>query len=354
VKRYLLIFVSTLFCKGIFATEVQLKYLNDWRWEGQSAPFLMTLDKGYYDEVGLQVTMDPGNGSVDGLGRVESGEYDLGSVDINSLVRYKDKNPDSKLKAIYVIYNSPPFAIIGRRSLGVVGPHDLEGRKLGAPSADGAYAQWPSFVEANRIKEDEVAIESVSFADREAKLVDGEVDAIAGFSFTSMLGLTAKGALNSDLSLMLMSDFGLDLYGNVIIVNPKYAEENPAAVRAFVKASTKGFKETVGNPAQAVKHVLAHNKMAVEETELNRLIMAIGYHIVTDEVREHGLGMLQIDRLEKSIEQISRSYPFTNRPLASDIFVDTFLPSKEFRMLASAEEAAANTGVVPPPEPISD
>lgn len=354
MNKISLILLLSVFSRGLIASEVDLRYLHDWRWEGQSAAFLMALDEGYYSELGLKVTMDPGKGSVDGLGRVESGEYDMGSVDINSLVRYKDKNPDSNLMAVFVIYNSPPFAIIGRRSLGVVGPHDLHGRTLGAPEADGAYAQWPSFVEVNQINEDEVEVESVSFADRESKLVEGEVDAIAGFSFTSMLGLTSRGVAVNDLSLMLMSDFGLDLYGNVIIVNPDYAEQNPDAVRAFVKASTKGLKDTVGNPAKAIKHVMAHNESAVEETELDRLVMAIGHHIVTDEVRQHGLGTLQMARLEKSIEQISKSYQFTNRPAASDIFEDTYLPAKEYRMLASVEELAANSGAVPPPEPVTD
>jgi len=354
VNKYLLILLFALCTNSAFAADQPLRYLNDWRWEGPSAAFLLALDNGYYSDAGLAVTMDPGKGSVDGLDRVESGEYDMASVDINSLVRFKDKNPDSKLKAIFVIYNAPPFAIIGRRSLGVVGPQDLEGHKLGAPAADGAYAQWPAFVDINRIKEDEVAIESVSFADREEKLMDGQVDAITGFSFTSMLGLTSRGVAINDLSLMLMSDFGLDLYGNVIIVNPEFAANNPAAVRGFIKASTQGLKETVANPAQAIKHVLSHNDGAEEETELDRLVMAIGLHIVTDEVREHGLGAIQMGRLEKSIEQLSKSYEFTNRPQGSDIFEDVYLPAKDFRMLVSVEEAAANSGAVPPPEPVTE
>ena len=62
-----------------------------------------------------------------------------------------------------MLYNSPPFAVVGRKSLGITEPMDLEGRTLGAPEADGAYAQWPIFVAANGIDASKVTIENVGF-----------------------------------------------------------------------------------------------------------------------------------------------------------------------------------------------
>ena len=92
----------------------------------------------------------------------------MGSADINSLIKYRDANPDMNLKGVFVIYNSPPFAVIGRPSQGVVGPADLEGKVLGAPAADGAFAQWDAFVAANGIKSNKVTIQDVGFPVRES------------------------------------------------------------------------------------------------------------------------------------------------------------------------------------------
>jgi NitT/TauT family transport system substrate-binding protein len=329
----LIILLCACLLGGNATAETTIRFSNDWKWEGPHSWLLMAKDDGYFKDEGLNVTLEPGKGSVQAIPRVASGEFDMGSADINSLIKYRDANPDMNLKGVFVIYNSPPFAVIGRPSQGVVGPADLEGKVLGAPAADGAFAQWDAFVAANGIKSNKVTIQDVGFPVRESMLADGNVDAITGFSFSSLINLKARNVPLSDISLMLMSDFGLDMYGNVIIVNPQFAKDHPDAVRSFLRAAVKGIQNTVANPTKAVKYVMAHNETAVEEVELDRLIMAIGYHIVNDEVRQNGLGGVSYERLERSIEQISRTYEFTNRPSSNDVFDESYLPAAAQRML---------------------
>ena len=313
--------------------QTTIKYSNDWKWEGPAAPMLMALDKGWYSEAGLDVSMDTGKGSREAIPRVASGTYQMGSADINSLIKFRDKNPDLKVTAVMVIYNAPPFAIIGRKSLGVMKPKDLEGKTLGAPAPDGAYAQWDAFVKANNIDASKVKIENVGFPVREPMLAQGKVDAITGFSFSSYINLKSKGVGEEDISLILMRDYGLDLYGNVLIVNPDFAKSNPDAVKAFVKATIRGYQETAKNPAAAVKHVLNHNDVAREAVELERLEMALAQNIITDEVKANGFGGADMARLERSMDQIADTYTFSNRPKGSDVFNPSFLPAKADRMI---------------------
>ncbi|MCB2068671.1 MAG: ABC transporter substrate-binding protein, partial [Ottowia sp.] len=61
-------------------------------------------------------------------------------------------------------------------------------------------------------------------------LVRGDVDAITGFSFTSLLNLEARGVKPQDVNVMNYADYGVKLYGNAIIASPKLIKENPAAV----------------------------------------------------------------------------------------------------------------------------
>src|SRR6266540_7430717 len=72
--------------------QTAVKFTLDWKFEGPAAPFLVAIDKGYYKAEGLNVTIDPGSGSVEGINRVASGAYDVGFADINILVKYRD-NP---------------------------------------------------------------------------------------------------------------------------------------------------------------------------------------------------------------------------------------------------------------------
>ena len=315
------------------SAETSIRFSNDWKWEGPNAPVLLALDRGWYTEAGLDVSVDTGQGSREALPRVASGTWQMGSADINSLIKFRDQNPDIPLMAIMTIYNAPPFAIIGRKSLGVMAPKDLEGKILGAPAPDGAYAQWKAFVKANDIDASKVTIENVGFPVREPMLAAGKVDAITGYSFSSFINLKAKGVGEEDISLILMREHGLDLYGNVIIVNPDFAKDNPEAVKAFVAVTVRAYLETAKDPAAAVKHVLNHNDVAREEVELERLQMALAQNIITDEVRANGFGGVDMERLERSIDQIADTYEFTNRPMASDVFDPQYLPPEADRMV---------------------
>ncbi len=328
-----LVALATLVSAGGALAETSIKFANDWKWEGPAAPLLTAWNAGYYEAEGLDVQMDTGKGSLDAIPRVASGTYQIGAADINSLIKFRDKNPDLPIKAVFVIYNAPPFAIVGRKSLGVSSPKDLEGKTLGAPAPDGAYAQWKAFVKANDIDADAVKIENVGFPVREPMLAQGKVDAITGFSFSSFINLKANGVEEDDISVILMSDHGLDLYGNAIIVNPAFAESNPDAVKAFIRATVKGFQDTVADPAAAVKNVLVHNDVAREAVELERLQMALDQNIVTAEVMTNGLGGVDMARLTRSIDQIGDTYEFSAKPSAEDIFDDSFLPDAADRML---------------------
>ena len=312
---------------GAASAQTAIKFSLDFDFEGPSAPFLLPLDKGYYKAEGLTVSIDTATGSLEPINRVASGTYDMGFGDINSLIKFRDANPGTPIKAVFMVYNRPPFSIVGRKSRGISKPKDLEGKKLGAPAADGAYAQWPIFVQANGIDASKVTIENVSFPVREPMLAAGQVDAITGFSFSSFINLKDKGVPVDDIVVLLMADYGVNLYGNAIIVNPKFAAEHPDAVKGFLRAFMKGLKETVKSPATAVDSVLKRNDVAKKDVELERLNMAIRDNIVTAEVKANGYGGIDTARFAGAIDQIGLTYKFkAAKPKPEEIFDASYLP----------------------------
>ena len=314
--------------------DTDIKFALDWKFEGPSAPYFVAIDKGYYKAEGLNVTVDTGPGSVAGIARVAAGTYPLGFFDINSLVKFNDQNPDKALKAVLMVYDKPPFSIVTLVKTGISKPKDLEGKVLGAPAPDGAYAQWKAFVKENAIDADKVKIENVGFPVREPMLADGKVDAITGFSFSSYFNLLQKGLKPEDIKVLLMSDYGLVLYGNAVIVNPDFARAHPKEVAGFVRATIKGIIYTVANPEDAIKSVMKRNETGDEKVELARLKMAIKDNIATEWVTKNGVGGIDRDRMNKSIDQIAVTYDFKNKqPVAVDIFTEEFLPPAAERKL---------------------
>jgi NitT/TauT family transport system substrate-binding protein len=310
-----------------------VRFALDWRFEGPAAPYFVAIDKGYYKQEGLNVTIDAGSGSVEGINRVASGAYEVGFADINSLIKYRDNPRNLPVKAIMMIYDTPAFSIVSLKKNGISKPKDLEGKVLGAPAADGAYAQWPIFVRANNIDVSKVKIENIGFPVREPMLAQGKVDAIAGFWFSSYMNLKANGVKDEDIVVIHMRDYGVDLYGNVIVANPDFMRFQPKAAAGFVRATVRGIQDTIKNPEAAIDSLMKRNPIAKREVELERLKLSLQKNFVTPDVQKNGLGGVDMKRLERSIEQIGLTFQYTNKPKAADIFTAQYLPPREQRLV---------------------
>lgn len=314
------------------AAQTSVRFLHEWRFEGHVAPFLVALDKGYYQAEGLNVTIDPGTGSLDSINRVATRAYDMSIADINSLMRYRDNPANPPLKAVMMVYDAPPFAILTLKKNNVRTPKDLEGKVLGAPAADGAWAQWPILAKLNNIDASKVRVENVGFPVREALLAQGRVDAVTAFG-SNALGLRAQGMPESEIVVLMMRRYGLDLYGSAILAHPDFMKSQPKAVAGFVRALIRGFQDTFRDPDAAIESVMKRNPVAKRDIELARLKLVIEQSYLTDDVRANGFGAVDMRRLESAIDQVAIAFKFTNKPRAADIFTDEFLPPRGERLV---------------------
>ena len=316
--------------------QTPIKFQLDWRFEGPSALFLQPVAKGYFKQAGLDVTVDAGNGSGGTVTRVASGSYDLGLADIAALMEFHANNPDAPNKpvAIMMVYNNTPAAVFALKKSGIQTPADLAGKKLGAPVFDAGRKAWPIFAKANKVNG--ATWVSMDPPLRETMLVRGDVDAITGFSFTSLLNLEARGVKASDVVMFPYALHGVKLYGNAIIASPKILKENPAAVRAFLKAFAKGTKEVLANPDAAIEHVKARDGIINVELEKRRLKMAIDQVIASPDARAEGFGQVKLPRLALMASQVGDAFATKTRVNADAVWTSAYLPS------------AADLNVLPP------
>ncbi|MEY2678318.1 MAG: hypothetical protein RLZ00_1010, partial [Pseudomonadota bacterium] len=253
------------------AQNTPLKFQLDWRFEGPSAFFLVPAAKGYFKDAKLDVTVDAGNGSGGAVNRVASGAYDIGFADLAALMEFHANNPDAPNKpvAVMMVYNNTPASVMALKKSGIKTTADLTGKKLGAPVFDAGRRAFPIFAKENKVGN--VNWVSMDPPLRETMLVRGDVDAITGFTFTSLLNIEARGIKAEDVVVMQYPDFGVKLYGNAIIASPKLIKENPAALKAFLAAFAKGAKDVIADPAKAIETVKARDGIINSELETRRL-----------------------------------------------------------------------------------
>lgn len=326
-----------LFLSGLAWSDAEartrINFTLDWRFEGPSAPFLMALEKGYFAEEGLEVTIDSGNGSSGALTRIASGTYDIGFADINSLIEYAANNPGTGLAGVYMVYNNLPAAIFTLKESNITTPADLAGKKLGAAVFGSDRKAWPAFAAANGLAVDSVTWQNTDPAIRETLLARKQLDGIAGFYFTSLLNLEARGVAPEDLNIITYWDHGVALYGNAIIANGTFLKNNPEAVAGFNRAFNRALVETLAQPEVAIKSVVRRDGLANEALELRRLKLALEAQVITDESRSQGLGDIDQARFERSIEQVVSSFGLSRTPAVDEIFTSDYLPARAARSL---------------------
>ena len=320
---------ASLAFSAAYAQTTPIKFQLDWRFEGPAALFLTPVAKGYFKDAKLDVTVDAGNGSGGAVTRVASGSYDMGFADIAALMEFHANNPDAPNKPVavmMVVYNNTPASVMALKKSGIKTVADLNGKKLGAPVFDAGRRSFPIFAKANKI--DGVQWTSMDPPLRETMLARGDVDAITGFTFTSLLNLEARGVKAEDVVVIPYATNGVKLYGNAIIASPKMIKENPAAVKAFLLAFTKGAKDVMAQPGAAIADVKARDGIINVELETRRLQLAIDTAINSPDARVEGFGQVTPGRLSLMASQVSDAFNTKSRVNADAVWNGSFLPSK--------------------------
>lgn len=315
------------------AKNVKVRFTLDWVPQSTHGPFFVALMEGYYKAEGLDVTMDAGKGSADAVRRIVSGAYDMGFPDINALIQFNSKNPDKAIQEVLMGYEQPPFSIFTLKKSKITHPRQLVGKTLGAPVFDASYKLFPAFAKAIGIKSSAVMRKNMDPRLREPMLKRGEVEAISGHVFSSMLNLKAIGVKESDVNFFMYGDFGMDSYGNGIAVSPRFMREHPEAVRGFLRATIKAARDTVLRPEKAIAATKKFEPLINEALERDRLRLGIQCCILTPNVKKNGFGGVNMERLGRSIGQAALAFGLKRKPTAEDMFNSKFLPPKAERMI---------------------
>jgi NitT/TauT family transport system substrate-binding protein len=314
--------------------QTKVKFALDWQIQGPQAPFITAKAMGAFTGQGLDVTIDRGTGSQKTIEQVATGTYDMGYGDINSMIEYNVKNPQQPLIAVGIVLNAPPFALLSLKRYGIQQPKDLKGAAIGAPAGDAPRRLWPIFAKNAGVPADSVTWTNMAPPLREPALVKGDVKAISGFYFTGFLNLTENLKIpESDVVAFKYSDYGIDLYGNAVVVRVDWLKANEDTVRRFLVALTAGFKAALKDPKGAIAHIRAAEPLSNEATELKRLQLAIAANMVNDEVRRNGLLAIDPARMQRAIEQVVVAFELPGKPTVAQVFTGAYLPPPADRKL---------------------
>jgi NitT/TauT family transport system substrate-binding protein len=314
--------------------QTKIRFQLDWRYDGQSAPFLYGNCKGNFKAEGLDVQFDSGAGSGLAVQRVASGAYDMGFGDSSSLIEFIANNPTAeKVRAVYMTQDASPAGVMMLKKNGIGKPADLAGKTLGAPIFDAGRKLWPLFARAVGIDPAKVKWETMDPKLREQMLARGQVDAITGFITSGIISLNELGVKDEDIVYFGYKDYGVAVYGNAILASDKFIKENPKAVAAFLKAYNRTLKDALANPDAVIGCLKQREPIIDDQIELKRFRMLFDNYVMTPNVKAHGIGMADKKRLAAQVDDVVLAFGLKQRPDPEGLFDASFLPPAAERMV---------------------
>jgi NitT/TauT family transport system substrate-binding protein len=312
---------------GLASDLIPVKFSLSFSIAADAAPYLLALERGYFRDAGLDVTIDASTGSGEAVTRVASGVYQVGSSDFATLVEFAGRQPAVTPKAVLVIYDRGPQAIITLADSGIKTPADLAGRSVGGGATDGPARMFPAFMNAAGLSADSVKWRQISPQIRDSMLITKQVDAVAGNDYTSWFNLKARGLKLTDVRIIPFADFGLDVYSNSIIANATLLRDHPEVVKSFVEAALHGWRDAVADPKAASLTLMKRDKLIDGQIELERLQFLLDTKVMTDHAKKFGIGSIDPKRMEENVAVISASFGMATTPEVSAVYDGRFATS---------------------------
>jgi NitT/TauT family transport system substrate-binding protein len=318
-----------------WAQSTNVRFVLDFLLQGQQSAFVLGRERGYYAAQGVKLAaFDAGRGGADSITKVASGTHDIGFGDLSAMIEFNAQNPGRELIAVLLIYNQAPLSLISLKKSGIEKPTDLMGRRGGAPTVDATYRLFNVFARLNGIDPARVQWSNVQPQVREPLLARGEIDFAAAWVMTAVPSLLGLGVKRDDVNVMMLRDYGLDLYANVVFTTPAFAKQHPEAVRGFVKATIQSWLNAAADPDASVAALKRAEPLSEPAVELVRLKSALEF-VLTPGVRKSGFGDVDQARLNKHIDIVTDGFRLPRKLPLDAVFDSHFLPPLAERQVSN-------------------
>jgi NitT/TauT family transport system substrate-binding protein len=227
-----------------------------WKFGGEHAPFIVALDKGYYKDNGIDITIKEGAGSMTVLKLIGQGEETFGTSSTNTVV----KGVAGGIPVIQIMLNEAVRnqGIILRPDSDIKEPKDLIGKVI-AGDVGSTSDIWEAFLDLNKIPKDKVTFLNAGPARLEA-FAAGKADGVLGFATNNIPMLRKMGVINT--KVFLFAKWGVPDYGDGAVTHVDTVKKKPDMIRRFVQASIKGIIYTNNNIEEAANICVKHFPMS--------------------------------------------------------------------------------------------
>lgn len=299
----------------------KITFVTDFGFNGRHAYYFVALDKGYYKDAGLDVTIVRGQGSADAVKQVAAGTAQIGFADAAAVILGRG-NDGVPVKMVAMVYAKPPHAIYVLKDSGIKTPKDLEGKSIADTAFSAVPKMFDAYAKAAKIDGSKVKWVVASGDALPGMLSLGRADGIG--QFTVGEPLLKKAAAPKEIVELSYADVGLDYYSNGIIATDTMIQAKPVIVSRFVAATLRGLDDAMKNPKLAGEIMNKHHKQVDVDigTAETQKVAALA--------PQKGLPLGTVDngRMQRTIDIVAAAFTLKNPVKVSDVSAPGLLTGK--------------------------
>lgn len=283
---------------GAYAQE-KVVLRTDYRFNGYVAPFALALERGFYKEAGIDVSIEQGQGSGTTVQTVGSGADTFGLADSATMVLGATaQNIPVKLLAVYT--QTATMGLIYHANGDFKGDIADIKDKVVISSAGAADLRMlnPALASAG-LSQADVQIQLVETNARVPLFLQTPNALLTGFATGDLLRVRA---MEPDAKYVPYADFGVIAYGTGLIASETTISSKPELVKGFVAASQRGWEEAVKDPEAAVAASLKLYPDLDAKLLRDGLQVAIDSQLHTPATKDHPIGWTDEGDWEKMLK----------------------------------------------------
>lgn len=302
----------------------KVKFNMAWLPQGSVGGILVGIDKGFYNEVGIEVQPVRGFGGLRTVNEIDQGQFEFGYGNPVGVVLNRAKGGNTRMIGAlnsrwpaglcYVKERHNPKSLV-----------DLKGFTIGGGPGSPVQVVLPAWLEMNGLPRDHIKVVTMEPAVIDAALVEGKTDLAECWLASSWPPLRAQArAAGKTIDWIEYRKYGLDIYGNGLTTTDKIINEKPDLVRRFVRATYKGYEYMQKDPQGAAAVIVKMYPTLVKQIALEQ-VQEINDLILDPAVRDKGLGWQTEERMQKTADFINKVYKVEQPIKAADIYTNKFL-----------------------------
>ena len=295
-----------------------------WVPQGSTAGVLVAIERGYYRDVGLDVTAVRGYGGNRTVNEVDRGAFQFGYGDPVSVSLNRANGGQTRMIGAintrwpaglcYVEERTRPKKLT-----------DLSNARLGGGAGSPVQNIVPAWLEQNGLARDSLHLIQMDPSVVDLSLIQGRID-FAECWRGSNRAVIQKEARQAKLTIGAIeyADYGLDIYGNGIVTSDAIIKKDPAMVRKFVQATYKGYDYLVSHPRETVDIILKQYPV-LDRDVITQQVTETADLIVDRKAAGRPLGWMSPERMNRTSAFIDRAFRLGGKVRSDDIYTDTFI-----------------------------